>query len=278
MAACWTTDKSRNVTPYLLEICCRAADISLLLKLLWWENLLPAFLLITESSCACTTSTLLLAAFKLTEIKSFKTYLWACNFQQDHQTAHIFLRQTLFQHLVDSVNLQPELVGWIFLCSCLNLLQRRCKVRFRHTIMTLTVLELETSYVPVRDLTAFCFRSNFTLATARFIYCARWARTWEAYNTVSILHSTDPTAQKALWCSLCCCHQPCLTELWGHLAFCSFSGSILTNNLDSFNVPCTHHCLLFQYTVPWGWLGHETLWNTISPKQEVDLQMALKLF
>lgn len=86
----------------------------------------------------------------LTEIKCFKTYLWASNFQQYYQTAYIFLRQT--QHLVDLANLQPKLVGWVFFFSCLNLLQRRHKVRFLHTIMILAVLEPEARYVPVRDL------------------------------------------------------------------------------------------------------------------------------
>lgn len=58
----------------------------------------------------------------------------------------------LFQHLVHSANLQPKLGGWVFSFSCLNLLQKRCKVRFWHTVMILAVLEPETSYVPVRDL------------------------------------------------------------------------------------------------------------------------------
>lgn len=183
----------------------------------------------------------------LTEIKCFKTYLWASNFQQYYQTAYIFLRQT--QDLVDSANLQPKLVGWFFFFSCLNLLQRRHKIRFWHTIMILAVLEPEARYVPVRDL----------------VQPSVFDRVWPLQQRVSFivpgehtsgkltLWSVSSTAQKASWCSLCWCHQPCLTELWGHPAFLSLSGSILTNSLNSLNMSCTHHYLLFQYRVTWGW-------------------------
>lgn len=166
----------------------------------------------------------------------------------------------LFQHLVNSVNPQPKLVGCFsfFFFSCLNLLQRRWKVRFWHTIMILAVLEPETSCVPVRYLVQPSV-SDQVWPLQQHVSFIMWS---EPTPEKLIAHSVFSTAQKASRCFLCCCHQPCLTELWGHLASSSLSGSILINSLDSLRTPCTHRCLLFQHTITWDWCKSCFDWHT----------------
>lgn len=111
-----------------------------------------SFFLISESNCACTTSALLPAEVisccqKLNVLKHICELLISSNITK----LPIFSLDKLSIWLIQPIFSQSWLAGFFFF-SCLNLLQRRHKIRFWHTIMILAVLEPEARYVPVRDL------------------------------------------------------------------------------------------------------------------------------